>query len=168
MKIDLQAFCANERDMRRHLQAPFELDGFVYATNGHWMIRVPAAYYGGHRAFVDGLHPKRAAILVGSALASAGEFLPLPEIAEPKMCTACSGSGEHVYRDEIGPEDCFECDGRGRERGVIAIGDSHYARHYVWRLRKAIPGVRIKTRGAMEAASIEFDGGHGLLMPCMP
>ena len=41
--IDLQRFCANESDPRPYLRAPFKRGSWVYATNGHVCVRVPAA-----------------------------------------------------------------------------------------------------------------------------
>lgn len=41
--MNLQRFCASETDFKEHLRAPWLHGDWVYATNGHVCVRVPAA-----------------------------------------------------------------------------------------------------------------------------
>lgn len=165
--INLQSFCGNDREIRTHLRAPFELDGYVYATNGHLLVRVPAGGYPGNEPFQNGLHPKNVIDLVADALAAEGEYIAFPEMQEPAKCSRCNGTGIDPDDDEDGPEDCWDCAGSGYERTIKKVGDTTFGAHYVWRLSQ-LPGATIKPRGMKKAAAIKFDGGEALLMPCRP
>jgi len=163
-KINLQDFCANERDIRFYLQSPFEKDGTVYATNGHLLIAVPANEYPGAQPHVEGKHSALAAALVEKAFSGDDEFHLLPQLVEPPKCRECEGTGVADYDD--GPEDCLACGGSGYERfTVVAVGDTTFAAHYIYKLR-VLPGATIKPNGIKAPAAILFTGGRALLMPC--
>ena len=172
MSIDLTRFCANERDVREYLQRPFEIDGFVYATNGHMAVRVPAADYPGQAQYTPGKHPKQIVQLFADAAADADKAQPLPIIQEPADCSLCKGTGimpEHLADIEAqGPEDCASCGGSGKTTSVTDINGTTYADHYLYALQQILPPFRIATRGMSKPAYIDFDGGCALLMPCRP
>jgi hypothetical protein len=88
--IDLHKFCADERDSREYLRAPWRQGEWVYATNGHLVVRVPAAAM---PDAVEGgpLHPNTAAMFAKHLESGDREFLPMPAIAEPDKCKHCGG-----------------------------------------------------------------------------
>lgn len=90
MSIDLQRFCANELDPREHLRAPWLFGEWVYATNGHLAVRVPAA----SRPDITATPEKapKAEPLFTAAFERAGEFLQMPNV-EKKRCPHCRGAG---------------------------------------------------------------------------
>lgn len=119
--IDLHKFCAGERDPREYLRAPWRQGQWVYATNWHLVIRVPAA------AMPDAVeggpkHPNTAAMFAKHLESGDREFLPMPAIDAPTVCGYCGGKvkvwavtcpdcedgtfmhGDHEY-------DCKNCDG---------------------------------------------------------
>jgi hypothetical protein len=89
--IDLQRFCANESDPRPHLRAPFKRGSWVYATNGHVCVRVPAATMPSvtecdkappaHNLFKKHIEDR------------ACEFLVMPPLKAHRICSACYGKG---------------------------------------------------------------------------
>jgi len=104
--IDLMRFCANENDPREHLRAPWRHGQWVYSTNGHVLIRVPAAQYPGHVVSTD-KHPDVAAKFAKHLDGQTGEFSAMPPIDEPEACFFCYGKG-HVCAVK-----CEHCDGKG-------------------------------------------------------
>lgn len=90
--INLAMFCATLADERNALHKPWQAGDWVYATNGHMMVRVPAALYPGHVPAGE-KHPKNAADLFATRLAEQGEFVPMPKLGRPKRCPSCSGQG---------------------------------------------------------------------------
>ena len=165
--IDLMSFCGNDREIRSYLQTPFELDGWVYATNGHLAVRVLRSAWAGAAAYIHGKHPKNIANLFEDAFAAAGDFLPFPMVSEPMKCDRCNGSGVDPEDTDDGPQDCLECGGTGYVREVLPVGGAHYATHYLWRMR-VLPEAQIKPREMNAPAAIHFVSGQALLMPCRP
>jgi hypothetical protein len=166
--IDLKRYCANEREVRLHRREPFEIDGHVYATNGHLMVRVPATEYPGHAPYIAGVHPKNVADLVETAIAEPGEYIAMPTVAEPDKCKRCKGTGIDPEWTDEGPENCWDCGGSGYDRlDITGIGGTTFATHYVWLLGQ-LPGAQIKPLGMKPPAAIRFHGGHALLMSCRP
>lgn len=90
--IDLQRFCADQRDIRTYLHAPWCHDGWVYATNGHLVVRIP--HDGGeYTAAIAGKHPDVAGMFRKYITERNCEFLVMPPIPEPAQCTHCDGTG---------------------------------------------------------------------------
>ncbi len=114
MNIDLQRFCANENDPREYLRAPWRDGGWVYATNGHLVVRIrddgaesiPAR---------SSRHPNAAAMFRKHIEDRSCEFMVMPPITEPDKCTHCGGAG---FVSAIKCEDCVD--------GEFTHGDYEY------------------------------------------
>lgn len=100
----LQRFCASEFEMRSWMHKPFRIGEWAYATNSHWMARMPAADLG-HLS--DNDTPKAAANAVAMFAAARFDLLqPMPHIDCPS-CPACTGSGRVTWVT------CIHCRGKG-------------------------------------------------------
>ena len=104
MNIDLQRYCANDSDYREHLRQPWRAGEWVYATNGHLAVRVPAA------SFPDARECAKAPVSIGDLFARAfdrkdpGDFRPMPKLQPLVMCSECKGRGRlHSIK-------CPDCD----------------------------------------------------------
>ncbi len=90
--IDLQRFCANDNDPRPQLRQPWKHGEWVYATNGHVCVRVPAATMpdvaecdkapAAHNLFTKNLEGRQC------------EFLLMPKIAPLAKCRGCNATGK--------------------------------------------------------------------------
>lgn len=186
---------ASRSDIREWMLRPFRLNGYVYASNGHWIVRLPddasidADPVGEH-------HPKKLESMFAEA-ASEG-FKPLPEMKKPDACNTCEGKGtgtekkchscdgkgefEHYGYDY----ECQACDGNGSEFFPSSKGADpcpHCDGLGIQQLReglacgdakfsprylwllKSLPGIQIATNGTDKAGHFIFEGGDGLLMP---
>jgi hypothetical protein len=103
MSIDLHRYCATESDPREHLRAPWRDGSWVYATNGHLVIRVPAA--GLEAPERSDKHPDTAALFRKYIEDRPCDFLLMPPLAEPEKCSRCDGAG-FVYA--IACPDCTD------------------------------------------------------------
>lgn len=194
MKIDLTQFCAT-RDTRKHLFAPFRLNGFIYATDGAIAIRVPDD--GSEVAECD---PGLLKIESFFNLPDEASFMELPLLPTRENCISCKGNGVVNYEmldcEECDGEgefeygshtyECKECRGRGEykstRKGVshkcdqcdgsgnkdiqpVCIGNSLLNLKYLVALKK-LGNCRISTSGETEKSYFKFDGGHGVVMPC--
>lgn len=194
MKIDLAKFCAT-RDTRKHLFAPFRLNGCIYATDGAIAIRVPD----------DGSNVANCK----SGLEKIEHFFQMPEnllfqqiplLNIPLKCAECSGTGfvhyVHVECRECDGKgefnygshdyDCKECNGSGEYRSVtlgtknectqcdgsgnqsiqaVAIGNTFLNHKYLVKMN-SLPNCTVATNGKIERSFFKFDGGEGVIMPC--
>lgn len=91
--INLKPFCASTIDGRRHLQEPWYQDGFVYATNGHVIVRVTPGLCAG--AQEKPKNAPNAPALFEQWLGRPGlEFRSLPDVSDALVkCPQCDGSG---------------------------------------------------------------------------
>lgn len=101
----LARFCANENDLREYLRAPWRNGAWVYATNGHIIIRVPS------EAAPEVAECDRAPSKVGAMFAAhfteSAEFLLMPELPALFDCPSCEGAGR------IRATKCNHCEGEG-------------------------------------------------------
>lgn len=104
-KLDLSRFCANELDPREYLRQPWKRGEWVYATNGHIIVRVPAD------SMPDVGECQKAPSNVDAMYAArfngAAEFLLMPDLPALNECTACEGVGR------IRATKCSHCSGEG-------------------------------------------------------
>lgn len=131
MSIDLQRFCAISDDDRAYLNAPWPHKGWMYASNGHIIVRVPAPDHAATVAAHD--IAERAAGIFAKCEAEGHAPLPL-RLDLGQKCTVCRGTG-HVYtvacKECEGGEfehgshtyTCQECDGTGRAESTRAAGE---------------------------------------------
>ena len=161
MPIDLQSFCANPRELRLWMHTPFRIGAWVYATNGHYLVRVPA----NDQPMGEGNYPSNLQAIFDKAFTDA-EFLVMPEFAKAPTCKRCGGSGVDPLPDPDADDDeCWECFGRGFQKWMrTRVGDAEYELGYLNKMQ-TLPQARIFTRGYKEPAAILFDGGQALLMP---
>lgn len=190
----LRSFCAADFELREWMRQPWLLGEHIYATNGHFMVRVPKGdLVAGPCSFGE----KAAAMFAGQFK---GTFEPLPAIPEPEPCETCEGEGkcsridcadcdgkgsfEHGRHDymckecdgdgEVSDDDaplrtCRTCWGRGhkldRDATSIRIGEAAFQATYLHQIAK-LPGVVFAANGPAEAGAFRFDGGgEGLVMP---
>ncbi len=126
--IDLQRFCANDNDPRPQLRQPWKHGEWVYATNGHVCVRVPAATMPNvtecdkappaHNLFKKHIEDRPC------------DFLVLPKIAAPSKCSGCNGRGTVMARkcpsctdgtfDHYGNTyECLNCDNSAGGAGWV-------------------------------------------------
>ena len=157
--IDLRPFCANEWEMRVGLQKPWRDGAWVYATNGHLVVRVPAESIQ-DAPLRDVNQPANPPKMFADFLdGMEGEFLLMPPLPADVVCDFCDGGGA----DDDGDE-CPECFGTKHAFTYFSMGDSGYNLHYL-HLLSGLPQARIRTQGTKTAAALIFDGGQALLMP---
>ncbi|WP_295851964.1 hypothetical protein [uncultured Xylophilus sp.] len=132
----LQRFCAlPSRDPRAHLHTPWLNGPYAYASNGHWMARMPAANVGDFPAFDPDKHPRIAtALFDGAAGLVLGALPALPPIERcPECdgtlkratadCANCEGSG--VFMHDGHTYDCKSCNGAGLVPAMAGVdGDT--------------------------------------------
>lgn len=159
MSIDLRPFCANKYEVRTGLHKPWRDGAWVYATNGHMVVRVPANIQ--DAPLRDSVtQPKNPPDMFSKFLdGMEGEFLLMPPLPDDVVCTFCDGGGAADDGDE-----CPECFGTKHAFTYFSLGDSGYNLHYL-HLLSALPQVRIRAQGTKTAAALIFDGGQALLMP---
>jgi hypothetical protein len=193
--MDLKRFCANKSDPRAYLREPWAHKGYVYATNGHIVVRVPAPDQ------AEAIAEHKAAATAEGLFATfpAIEAQPLPPFTLGEECFFCAGTGEAYSVD------CPDCDGEGEfihgahdyeckecEGGGFVDAEkipenktvchACYGRGYKAHRAPvgpmgagfdasylswiaALPGVLFAARGPAESGRFTFDGGEGLLMP---
>lgn len=168
--INLLQFCSDE-EWRPYLRKPFRHDGYVYATNGHILVRVPDDdRYEAHGK----INPAKA--MVGF---DAADFMPAPQVIippkiEPKRveCIDCAGRGkEHDCPDCDCT--CETCSGNGfviasPSRSTTIFGH-HYNLEYIRQIY-ALPDLEIAPHSVSIGDIIaplyfRFSGGCGALMP---
>lgn len=111
--IDLKLFCASENDIRSYLAKPMEIDGFLYATNGHIAIRVK----GKAEEYIEVPASTSEQLIKIFANCEEYKYRALPEISEPKKydCGICKGTGKVTI--------CDECAGEG----YVDLGNNYNA-----------------------------------------
>ena len=176
--INLQRYCANDSDPREYLWRPWRAGEFVYATNGHLAVRVPAADL--PDAAENSKAPKSIADLFAGAFdgREARDFRAMPELPKLIKCLDCKGAGrlECAHGAEGSREQaCESCLGLGyqnRVNGHTKIGDAFYSDVYLHMLGE-LPQCRVcpgepasrAWEPKPQPAAFAFDGGQAILMP---
>lgn len=193
-KTEILAMFVAKNDPRKYLLKPFRIGPCVYASNGHWIVRLPS-----DRLEADpiaGDFQNRVKAMFDTAPTDG--FVPLPKVEDPGACYYCNGHGvgvshkcdccdgngtfergDHEYEcrscdgeghifsaDKTGTAVCPHCSGLGVNdtRSRTEVGNAMYADRYLWLLRN-LPCIEISPCGKDNPARIRFDGGDGLLMP---
>jgi hypothetical protein len=176
--INLQPFCLDdESDRREYLKSPFTQGGFTYATDGRFLVRVPA---------INGIGP-----MVGNTIAVekvipgiddvdtfrslAGIQLPAPTRPDQEeiRCTSCGGRGtEHSCPDcEC---ECEDCGGSGKATRKLRVSVDLFGLTFdVAYVRKLLmlPDVEVAPQTALAGGGypgpmfFRFTGGRGAVMP---
>lgn len=161
--IDLRQFCANEWEIRVGLQKPWRDGAWVYATNGHLCVRVPANSVQDAPLRDAASQPANPPNMFANFLDGMdGEFLLMPPLLEDVPCPTCAGTGE-IDEGIYGTDECPSCFATKHSFTYFELGDSGYNLHYL-HLLSALPQVRIRTQGTKTAAALIFDGEQALLM----
>lgn len=169
----LKKFCGDDPG-RRYLMVPFSCGDFVYATNGHIMVRVP---------MIDGVAPldldrplKLDAPLEPIDKGSV-HFTPL-RVTLPSapvdtgVCKACNGRGYMAGMCNLECDrctcTCTVCDGTGdldvEARTSTTVRGVLFVLGYV-RLMLTLPNVRVHVEPGGLPLLFSFEGGFGALMP---
>lgn len=101
---EILSMFASKSDVRKWMLRPFRLNGFVYATNGHWMVRISDEPTIDADPIADH-HPKSIEKMFAEAPTEG--FISLPEMEKPADCTRCEGLGFGTLTK------CESCDGDG-------------------------------------------------------
>lgn len=191
---EILAMFVAKTDSREYLLKPWRLGGFVYASNGHWIARVPVE--GIEAGDITDKHPKNVEAMFEAAPTEG--FKALPKVRHPGLCNhcggfgvgaihkcascngtgefeheswtytcqACDGEGETFHLNANGTDCCPYCEGHGvpAHAGWTKVRGVTFANRYLWLLRR-LPGIQIAVGAPEKAARIRFDGGDGLLMP---
>lgn len=190
----LQRFCAPEGDYRG-IDKPIRRNGYIFATNGHLLVRVtdnPDIECATSHAELPTLES------IAQEVSALTQYKPLQiQLPAPSICSACNGhgkvnvcnvcDGKGEFRHGCHDYDCKECDGGGRfasangtkacthcdgtgydpHQRVIVEGDAGFARHYL-SLLMAVPGIEFSVNDKEPEngiAGFRFEGGIGALMP---
>ncbi len=175
MNIDqLKEFCAPPGSENSMLTEPHTIDGITVATDTVIAIRISA--------IPDGKpiykYPKLKKILNKIAKNSKSlKPIEIPDFAIPeiKKCPCCHGSGFPNASNEFPQEWCRNCEGSGKIESLIgrpheirpiSVGDAHFNPYLLIRIYK-LPGIKIFPNGMKLPAYFIFDGGDGIIMPCL-
>ena len=186
----LKSFCAKD-EVRHYMNAPILRGEFIFATNGHAMVRV--AKFDG----IDGDYgDKQNNIedLINSAVRDG--LAPISGLPDPKLCECCHGTG-YAYRckscdgegsflhngeeydckpcnsygtipdgDEADKVECWACHGSCHKQQRVEVGGSDFDRRYLAKIMD-LPGALFAPHPTDQSkpAYFTFDGGDGVLMP---
>jgi hypothetical protein len=167
VSIDLMEFVDEEAS--RLPKAPISWQGFVYASDGKAVLRVPDD---GQHGYTENAEwgPRFAKIIED---VHGGDMRPQTIAGGPPPLTECDDcDGRGYYRRDCemcGPHKrvCFQCDGSGQMESAPAIdmGGWYLAPRY-WRKLSALEGIVFGTPQEDDApCPIGFDGGIGAVMP---
>lgn len=171
--IDLTLFVATSTQRASlGLTKPWRKGAWVYATNRHMIVRVPAETAPADTPeFEPGKQPNNAEAMFDAAFALTDEFMVWPALPTLDVCSWCGGTGvapsPEEEEDDESPGSCFLCDGTGYPYDRVEVAGVGFKLHYLVRLAQ-LPQSRICVTGPNTAACVLFDGGQGLLMPLQP
>lgn len=131
----LLTFCAEEGSMRPAMEKPTLIDNYVYATNGHYAIKINKSLLSGEYTHVEGYPNITGVWSDAKRKSTTGIFffdppikldVPLVDIFEAEVCPGCKGDGFTIEECfECGNEyekDCRRCKGKGTIGGTKVIG----------------------------------------------
>lgn len=102
----LQRFIGTEHEPREFMRKPWSVNGHIYATNGHYGIRLDAAPEGVEALPITDKHPDIEKLFV-AADAIEREWQSVPQLPAIKPCELCDGSGK------VTTAACGDCYGDG-------------------------------------------------------
>lgn len=91
-------------DPRVELMEPWTQGGMAYATNRHWVVRIPANGLGNLAPWQKAIHPETIPLFDAAPF---DRLAPMQAFEAPTLCTECNGTG----RVTLAP--CRHCDGKG-------------------------------------------------------
>jgi hypothetical protein len=112
---EILSLCCSTDPYKRHQHRPWRVGEWVYATDGHVLVRVSAEFAPEVGPFVAPVEPARweetapdCEALLAAAAHDPSDVLPMPDLPPIRMvkCNTCDGMGRYKV--------CDECDGTGR------------------------------------------------------
>ena len=103
-KSEILAMFVAKNDIRSYLMKPALIGEYVYASNGHWIVRIPAAEAQAEACESESFIKNAPAVF---EKAKQENFIPLPAQPEPVKCHHCKGTGMGTGGD------CESCEGDG-------------------------------------------------------
>lgn len=170
MKDKLKIFC---HEVNQRISKPWVADGFVFATNGSVLIRIPGPIDG-----VEGLLNAVDAMKVFQETPEPKEWFPVPDVTPPeepkeKACDECDGKGETECRTCGQDAECPECEGTGKiiPKMIISpieIGGFCFSNLYLHQIKTCFPDAEIGPTEYPKPARLRFTGGDGLICLSKP
>lgn len=167
-KIDLQAFCDPTQSRFEH---PFIFEGKVCAAAGPHVLRLNDPM----ELKVERMPPSNLKVLFDGAIGGVDDMVDLPEESSRMAKCCCPQCIEGLEHSELDPK-CDLCKGSGvidlKLYAAAPLGNYWISPKYI-RLLRTLPGVKISTGlgtqrvGMVRPWYFTFDGGDGILMPCI-
>lgn len=179
--------CAEEGSGRYSSKVPWISDGWVYATDGRIVVRMPRTRFSPDLIAKIRLASRNRLLPVGSDLDWGESYATNPiELPDPKLpddqkgpieCAACNGQGEILSVDHESVRICRQCDRTGWAEGdghsrwfrALACGPVLLSAVFVHLLRRNGIGCvfarDIEDCLGLPVAFVDADGVEGLLMP---
>jgi hypothetical protein len=161
--IDLARFCSKD-PQHIYLHQPWSRDGFTWASNGHFLVRIPKLDKIGDNPRAPNCNKLFTRIADQLSLSPLPSIPALPESKED--CDACDGRGTEHGCPNCACE-CTECGGSGEKltQTSITINNAIYNAAYIAEICR-LPGVRFSNAPPISSpARFVFDGGEGAIMP---
>lgn len=188
MSIDIYQFCDNGDQLRSWMCKPFIIDDYIYATNGHLVVRIKSIILemipnfiqsAEYKSFVTNKVPdifvdtlKR--IFSKQYVATLPIAIDLEIMPEENPCNTCNSRGtittdlhECPYCEcEKYERDCHDCWGEGKINNIpiSVIYGIKFNYHYIQKL-KTLPNIKIIKPDNDQATYFSFDCGDGYIMP---
>lgn len=138
----LQTFCSTD-SMEGYLRRPFVLGEYAYATNRHWMLRMPHEGLGELQPWQRMAHPKNLEQMFEKAPWT--QLRPMA-LVEHAQCSHCDGLGQIVE------EFCPACNGEG--------AFTHHGKEYDCQTC-AVTGVIARKASPLETPNAKCQGCSG-------
>ncbi len=149
-KEQILKFC--DPDRHPSINRPWSVGDKTYSTNEHVIIRIDRHPEIEERENAADVYKLFAEVFPPQ------EWFEIPELPKPvfENCEFCFGKG------------CDECDGEGKFEVLekTKINGCFFQNKYL-RLLEELPNCKISPTGKEKPAWFKFNGGDGLIMPCM-
>lgn len=140
--MDLQQFCATASDPREYLRKPWRSGQWVFCTNGHLALRVPASASPEAGEGERGKVPDLGAMFKKWLEDRDCEFLVMPPLPEVRKCGTCAGTGkvwaapcsdckDGTFTHGWHEYDCKNCDRSKAGPGWIDADQGHPAAQHL-------------------------------------
>ena len=157
--INLKPFCAKPGG-RYSLDAPFVIGGWLYATDGAVIVRIPAT------SEPDVGLERKVPRKLEAYLPTVADDATWHAFPKVKECLPCAGHGFiDVPCPTCGQDTKKMCECKAT---AIRLGPAEVAEYYA-SLIASLPGVQyVKPATANDIVRFRFDGGEGSVMPLQP
>lgn len=168
----IEVFCSKD-GVRKHLGAPFRLNGWEYATDGHIAVRFPTTEPNTEGA-PDVEKPWVGVDSVSQWCRADIRGIEFPSISEGRVCLSCKGEGSHTCSKCDDEHECGKCGGEGRIGRVTRENSRIYGKlgeNYVslWHIRDILslfPDAEFSASDSnLKAIPWRAEGVEGVIMP---